>query len=155
MDIRCEEIESLAYQGTCPGNLESVAQGVKTMSSLEKPSRRALVAWGLGSAGLPFVSQALVPMAGGQMKPNEIGARIGQTVPVPPGLQIFYRDEWFGAPWLKPEPALFLHGNSETSEIWYGWVPRMAQHFRLFLPDLPGFGRSTVPPILNGPWRIM
>ena len=116
------------------------------MSSLEKPSRRALVAWGLGSAGLPFVSQALVPMAGGQMKPNKIGARIGRTVPVPPGLQIFYRDEWFGAPWLKPEPALFLHGNSETSEIWYGWVPRMAQHFRLFLPDLPGFGRSTVPP---------
>src|SRR5467141_1774619 len=120
MDIQCEEIESLAYQGACsdtnlnsarvyqkksaivafvgipatygqhwkihgnviyclkcPGNLESVAQGVKTMSSLEKPSRRALVAWGLGSAGLPFVSQALVPMAGGQMKPNEIGARIG------------------------------------------------------------------------------
>ena len=115
------------------------------MSSLEKPSRRALVAWGLASAGLPFVSQAVVPMAGGQMKPNEIGARIGQTVPVPPGLQIFYRDEWFGAPWLKPEPALFLHGNSETSEIWYGWVPRMAQHFRLFLPGLPGFGRSTVP----------
>ncbi len=114
------------------------------MSSLEKPSRRALVTWGLASAGLPLVSHALVPMADGEMKPNEIGARIGQTVPVPPGLQIFYRDEWFGAPWLKPEPALFLHGNSETSEIWYGWVPRMAQHFRLFLPDLPGFGRSTV-----------
>ena len=73
------------------------------MSSLEKPSRRALVAWGLASTGLPFVSQALVPMAGGQMKPNEIGARIGQTVPVPPGLQIFYRHEWFGAPWAALE----------------------------------------------------
>jgi pimeloyl-ACP methyl ester carboxylesterase len=85
-------------------------------------------------------------VADGQLKPNEISARVGLTVPVPPGLQIFYRDEWFGAPWLKPEPALFLHGNSETSEIWYGWVPRMAQRFRLFLPDLPGFGRSTVPP---------
>ena len=67
------------------------------MSSLEKPSRRALVTWGLASAGLPLVSHALVPMADGEMKPNEIGARIGQTVPVPPGLQIFYRDEWFGA----------------------------------------------------------
>ncbi len=116
------------------------------MSSLLKPSRRDLMTWGLASAGLPFVSQALVPVAGGQVKRNESGARVGQTVPVPPGVQIFYRDEWLGAPWLKPEPALFLHGNSETSEIWFGWVPRMAQRFRLFLPDLPGFGGSTVPP---------
>jgi len=51
------------------------------MSSLEKPSRRALVAWGLASAGLPFVSQVLVPVADGQVKPNELGARAGQNRP--------------------------------------------------------------------------
>jgi pimeloyl-ACP methyl ester carboxylesterase len=58
---------------------------------------------------------------------------------------MYYKEDWLGAPWLDGEPALLLHGNLETSEIWYGWVPRMAQQFRLFRPDLPGFGRSTAP----------
>jgi 3-oxoadipate enol-lactonase len=122
------------------------------MSSFEKPGRRALVKWGLASAGFPFVSQALAQPAEGRAKPADNAARRGLTVPVSTGLQVFYRDEWFGAPWLKPEPAIFLHGNLETSEVWYGWVPRMAQHFRLFLPDLPGFGGSTVP--ANFEWTL-
>jgi pimeloyl-ACP methyl ester carboxylesterase len=58
---------------------------------------------------------------------------------------MYYKEDWLGAPWLNGEPVLLLHGNLETSEIWYGWVPRMAQQFRLFRPDLPGFGRSTAP----------
>jgi pimeloyl-ACP methyl ester carboxylesterase len=58
---------------------------------------------------------------------------------------MYYKEDWLGAPWLNGEPALLLHGNLETNEIWYGWVPRMAQQFRLFRPDLPGFGRSTAP----------
>jgi 3-oxoadipate enol-lactonase len=122
------------------------------MSSMEKPSRRALVKWGLASTGLPLVSRALAPVAEGKAKPDDNGARGGLTVSVRPGLQMFYREEWFGAPWLNPEPAILLHGNLETSEIWYGWVPRMAQHFRLFRPDLPGFGRSTVPS--NFEWSL-
>jgi 3-oxoadipate enol-lactonase len=52
--------------------------------------------------------------------------------------------DWLGAPWLDGEPILFLHGNLETREVWYGWVPQMAQLFRLYRPDLPGFGRSKV-----------
>ncbi len=58
---------------------------------------------------------------------------------------MYYKEDWLGAPWLNGEPALLLHGNLETNEIWYGWVPRMAQQFRLYRPDLPGFGRSTAP----------
>jgi 3-oxoadipate enol-lactonase len=136
-----------------PGSIYNQAEKEhKTMSSLEKPSRRALVKWGLVSTGLPLVSQALVPVAEGKAKPDDNGARGGSTVSVLPGLQMFYREEWFGAPWLKPEPAILLHGNQETGEIWYGWVPRMAQHFRLFRLDLPGFGRSTVPS--NFEWSL-
>lgn len=111
-----------------------------------------MVKWGLASAGFPLVSQALAPMAQGRARPEENAARRGLTVSVSTGLQMFYRDEWFGAPWLKPEPAVFLHGNLETSDVWYGWVPRMAQHFRLILPDLPGFGGSTVPS--NFEWTL-
>ena len=28
---------------------------------------------------------------------------------------LFYEDDWLGAPWLKPEPALLIHGAGESS----------------------------------------
>ena len=90
------------------------------MSSVEKPGRRALVKWGLASTGFPLLSQALAPIAEGRAKPEDNSTRRGLTVSVSTGLQLFYRDEWFGAPWLKPEPVVFLHGNLETSDVWYG-----------------------------------
>jgi 3-oxoadipate enol-lactonase len=58
--------------------------------------------------------------------------------------ELFYQDDWLGPPWVKPEPAILIHGAGESSGAWFGWVPRMAQEFRLLRPDLPGFGRSTV-----------
>ncbi len=97
---------------------------------------------GMASAGIPLVAQALAPAAKAQTKLSDNG---GSTVSVSPGLQMFYREDWLGAPWLDSEPVVFLHGNLETGEVWYGWVPRMAQQFRLFRPDLPGYGSSTVP----------
>ena len=57
----------------------------------------------------------------------------------------FYRDDWFGEPWRKPETAILIHGNAESSIVWYAWMPRMAQEFRVLRPDLPGFGRSRIP----------
>ena len=57
----------------------------------------------------------------------------------------FYREDWLGEPWRKPEPAVLIHGNDESSVEWYGWVPRMAQEYRLIRPDLPGLGHSNVP----------
>lgn len=59
---------------------------------------------------------------------------------------VFYREDWFGEPWRKPEVAMLIHGNDESSVVWFGWVPRMGQEFRLLRPDLPGFGHSRVPP---------
>ncbi len=58
--------------------------------------------------------------------------------------ELFYEDDWLGPPWLRPEPALLIHGAGESSGAWFGWIPRMAQQFRLLRPDLPGFGRSPV-----------
>jgi pimeloyl-ACP methyl ester carboxylesterase len=59
---------------------------------------------------------------------------------------LFYREDWLGEPWRKPEPVVLIHGNDESSVQWYAWVPRMAQEYRLIRPDLPGLGHSTVPP---------
>src|SRR4029077_10003100 len=121
--------------------------------SSPKPGRRAFVKWGLAWAGVPLVSGALGTLAEGKAEPPDAppaapadsAERGGSTVSVGPGIQMYYKEEWLGAPWLTGEPALLLHGNLETNEIWYGWVPRMAQQFRLFRGDLPGFGRSTAP----------
>src|SRR6266581_2726880 len=57
----------------------------------------------------------------------------------------FYREDWLGEPWRKPEPAVLIHGNDESSVEWYAWVPRMAQEYRLIRPDLPGMGHSKIP----------
>ena len=64
----------------------------------------------------------------------------------------FYREDWFGEPWRKPETAVLIHGNAESSVVWYAWLPRMAQEFRVLRPDLPGLGRSRIP--ANFEWSL-
>ncbi|HET6142996.1 MAG TPA: alpha/beta hydrolase [Candidatus Acidoferrales bacterium] len=115
------------------------------MNSLSKPTRRGLVKWGLGAAGLPLISSVLAATPQGSAKPEHANRRVGQTLALASGVSVYYKEEWLGAPWLDSDPVVFLHGNLETNEIWYGWVPQMAQHYRLFRPDLPGFGGSTAP----------
>src|SRR5262245_9624184 len=58
---------------------------------------------------------------------------------------LFYREDWLGEPWRKPDTAVLIHGNDESSTEWYAWVPRMAQEYRLIRPDLPGLGHSPIP----------
>ena len=73
----------------------------------------------------------------------------------------FYREDWFGEPWRKPETAVLIHGNAESSIVWYAWLPRMAQEFRVLRPDLPGLGSRGFPrvssgrcPVLPPLWRM-
>lgn len=122
------------------------------MNPLSNPTRRGLVRWGLAAAALPVISQAIEPVAKGQVKPGHTGERGGFTVSLNSGVSVYYKEDWLGAPWLDSDPVVLLHGNSETAEIWYGWVPRMAQRYRLFRPDLPGFGGSTAPS--NFEWSL-
>jgi len=70
---------------------------------------------------------------------------LAQGAPASDAEDFFYRDDWFGEPWRKPEAAVLIHGNAESSIVWYAWMPRMAQEFRVVRPDLPGFGRSRIP----------
>jgi pimeloyl-ACP methyl ester carboxylesterase len=109
-------------------------------------TRRNLLRSGLiTSAAIPLVSQARTPAPQGRTSPETYEAPAGPTVTLRSGLQMYYRETWLGAPWLNGEPVIFLHGAQETGEIWYGWVPRMAPKFRLYRPDLPGYGRSKAP----------
>ena len=100
-------------------------------------SRRDVLHVGYGTAAalsVSVVAAGLAPtraLAQGRSEPKE---------------DLFYREDWFGDPWRKPETAVLIHGNDESSIVWYAWLPRMGQEFRLVRPDLPGFGRSKVPP---------
>lgn len=60
-----------------------------------------------------------------------------------PGFTMFYRDDDFTDPWESPETIVLLHGSSESSLAWNGWVPSLARQFRVIRPDLRGFGQST------------
>src|ERR1700674_2192255 len=96
-------------------------------------SRRDLLQAGGGAAAMLGVSAMAGKRALAQAAGNE------------PKQDLFYREDWFGEPWRKPETAVLIHGNDESSVVWYEWLPRMGQEFRLIRPDLPGFGRSKVP----------
>ncbi len=57
----------------------------------------------------------------------------------------FFRDDWFGEPWRKPQTVVLIHGALESGVVWFAWVPTLAREYRVLRPDLPGCGLSTVP----------
>ena len=117
---------------------------------IAKISRRDLLRAGCfttGALGVSAFSGATVALADKKfagLAPNEENAAAPKLPDRP--VELFYRDDWLGAPWVKPDPVMFIHGNDESGITWYGWVPRMGQEFRLLRPDLPGFGQSAIPP---------
>lgn len=44
-------------------------------------------------------------------------------------------------------PLLLLHGYPQSHVIWHKIAPRLAEHFTLVMPDLPGYGSSSIPPL--------
>ena len=58
------------------------------------------------------------------------------------GANIFVRRAGpLGAP-----PVVLLHGYPQTSAMWNGVAPILAQSFQVICPDLRGYGRSSKPP---------
>ncbi len=66
-------------------------------------------------------------------------------------LAMHYEDDDFTPPWYHAETVVLVHGIAENATVWYGWVPQLAQKFRILRIDLRGWGKSTIP--LEGyPW---
>src|SRR3989442_9271399 len=108
-------------------------------------SRRGLLHLGAGTAaalGASTLTELGTQGVAAQGRPT---AAAPPTIEVSPGVRLFWRDDWHGEPWRKPEPVLLIHGGGESGLTWGGWMPRMAQEFRVLRPDLPGFGQSPVP----------
>lgn len=56
------------------------------------------------------------------------------------GTAIFHREVGSGP------PILCLHGFPQTGHAWRAVGDRLANRFRVLMPDVPGFGRSDAPP---------
>lgn len=74
-----------------------------------------------------------------------VPARAAETRCADAPTERFFRDDWFGEPWRKPEAIVLVHGALESGIVWYAWVPTLAKHYRVLRPDLPGCGLATVP----------
>ncbi len=57
------------------------------------------------------------------------------------GLDVFYRE---AGPSDGPN-LLLLHGFPSSSHMFRDLIPRLADRFRVIAPDLPGFGRTSMP----------
>jgi haloacetate dehalogenase len=47
-------------------------------------------------------------------------------------------------------PVLLLHGHPRTHTTWHAVAPLLAERHTVVCPDLPGYGRSTLPPDAPG-----
>jgi 3-oxoadipate enol-lactonase len=68
-------------------------------------------------------------------------------------LDMYYEVDDFTDPWRRAEAILLLHGNAESGDAWYAWVPPLARRYRVVRPDMRGFGRSTAMP-RDYPWTL-
>jgi len=75
------------------------------------------------------------------------------TARIEPDLEMHYRLDDYTDPWREPEAVLMVHGNHEGAAAWYGWVPRLARHYRVVRPDTRGFADSTPMP-RDFPWSM-
>ena len=65
---------------------------------------------------------------------------------ITPDLQMHYEVDDFAEPWREHETVLLMHGNAESAEVWYGWMPYLAAELQVVRADMRGFGRSTAMP---------
>jgi pimeloyl-ACP methyl ester carboxylesterase len=62
-----------------------------------------------------------------------------------------YRAVWIGPIELAYRefgsgmPVVLLHGNGNSGVMWDPVIPELARHYRVIVPDLRGYGRSTNP----------
>jgi pimeloyl-ACP methyl ester carboxylesterase len=60
--------------------------------------------------------------------------------------QLHYEVTELTPPWVQePETIMFCHGVAINCDIWAGWLPILAPHFRIVRFDTRGFGRSYRP----------
>jgi pimeloyl-ACP methyl ester carboxylesterase len=67
------------------------------------------------------------------------------------GFKIFYR----AAGAVEAPKLLLLHGFPTASHMFRDLIPRLSDRFHVIAPDLPGFGKSDMPPRSNATFEQM
>jgi pimeloyl-ACP methyl ester carboxylesterase len=61
---------------------------------------------------------------------------------LPPDLNLYYEiDDWTDS-WTRPQTVVLVHGFTENTSAWRGWVPHLARQYRVIRFDQRGFGRT-------------
>ncbi len=60
------------------------------------------------------------------------------------GIKVFYQTEGVG------EPVILIHGNGLSHGQWKYNIGPLSQSYKVYAPDLPGFGRSDKPEVEYG-----
>ena len=69
---------------------------------------------------------------------------VRETVEIGGG-EISYLESGSGA------PLLLIHGLGHSSTAWLRSIPRLAERYHVFAPDLPGYGQSAAPDVRYDP----
>jgi pimeloyl-ACP methyl ester carboxylesterase len=85
-----------------------------------------------------LVSAILVLIVGPRLAFAQSAPAAGQTVSLG-GLEMYYETTGQGT------PLLLLHGFTQTGRMWDPFVPALAEHYQVIVPDLRGHGGSTNP----------
>lgn len=60
--------------------------------------------------------------------------------------EMYVHDDDFTDGWTQSDAVVVLHGFGRSGELFRGWVPHLGRQHRVLRPDLPGCGRSAIPP---------
>jgi pimeloyl-ACP methyl ester carboxylesterase len=59
-----------------------------------------------------------------------------------PDCKLYYKIDDHTDAWTRPDTVLFVHGFTENTEAWRGWVPHFSRRYRVVRIDQRGFGQS-------------
>jgi pimeloyl-ACP methyl ester carboxylesterase len=63
-----------------------------------------------------------------------------------PDCRLYYTIDDHTDAWTRPDTVLFVHGFTENTEAWRGWVPHFSRRYRVVRIDQRGFGLSGAVP---------
>ena len=83
---------------------------------------------------------------------NQVLAMHTQHIPYQDGFVAWHE---FGNPVANQLPLILLHGGHGSWEHWARNTDSLAQHFHVFVPDMPGFGESSFVTKVSGTSTIL
>src|SRR6267142_1021315 len=81
-------------------------------------------------------------LAGCLFIPNACGGLV-MKLRLSDGAELFYTIDDYTDPWTQPETVVLHHGMAKNHQLWYAWIPILAQHYRVVRFDMRGMGQSS------------